>query len=264
VDATELTVTWVGHATVLVEIAGVRLVTDPALTRRLAHLVRRRPAPELAPVDAVLISHAHMDHLHIPSLRRLGERPTLAVPAGAGRLVRRVATSEVLELRAGDGWDIAGPHGDVEVRATAADHSGRRGPHSRVDVDPLGFVITSGGRRVYFAGDTDLFDGMADLGPLDVALVPIWGWGSTLGERHLDPDRAVRAVELLDPTVVIPVHWGTYSPQRARRGDPAWLERPLAQFRDALAARNLDDRLVALQPGESWSPPSPDAGTISG
>lgn len=173
-----LTITWIGHATVVIEIGGRRLITDPALTGRLAHLTRRGAAATVGPVDAVLISHVHLDHLHVPSLRRPGRVPEMAVPTGAARLVRRVAPDRLVELRAGDSWDLDGVGGPIEVRAVAADHSGRRGPHSRVEVEPLGFVARAGGRGVYFAGDTDLFDGMADLGPVDVALVPIWGLGA--------------------------------------------------------------------------------------
>ena len=93
---------------------------------------------------------------------------------------------------------------------------------------PVGYVVRVAGRAVYFAGDTDLFDGMRELGPLDVALLPIWGWGQTLGERHLNPESAAIATKWLDPTTVVPIHWGTYSPLASR----PWatrLDRPAAQ-----------------------------------
>ncbi len=104
---------------------------------------------------------------------------------------------------------------------------------------------------MYFAGDTDLFTRMRDLGAIDLALLPIWAWGPTLGERHLDPDRAATATEWIDPGVVVPIHWGTYSPVRARPGSPAWLDHPLAAFRTALAERDLADRLRSVAPGGS-------------
>jgi len=242
-----VTVTWVGHASVLIEAEGHRVLTDPTLTMRLAHLRRRVPVPDLAPVDTVLISHLHLDHLHLPSLRRLGQVSRLVVPAGAGPLVRALGAAEVHEVRAGDEVDA----GAVTVRVVAADHSGRRGPHSRATAEPVGYVIDGGGVSTYFAGDTDLFDGMRDLRAVDVALLPIWGWGPTLGERHLDPARAGTATDWMDPTVVIPIHWGTYSPVRARRGSPAWLDRPLDAFRDELGERDLADRLRVLVPGGS-------------
>ena len=102
---------------------------------------------------------------------------------------------------------------------------------------------------VYFAGDTDLFDTMADLAPIDVALLPIWGWGPSLGEGHLDPSRAATAATLLKARVVIPVHWGTYSPIGLKR--PTWLDTPAAHFADALRAAGMIDALRVLAPGES-------------
>ena len=242
-----VTVTWVGHASALIEADGHRILTDPTLTARLAHLRRRVPVPDLAPVDTVLISHLHLDHLHLPSLRRLGPLPRVVVPAGAGRLVRSLGAGEVHEVRAGDEVDL----GVVRVRAVPADHSCRRGPHSRAIAEPVGYVVDGGGVSTWFAGDTDLFDGMADLGGVDLALLPIWGWGPTLGERHLDPDRAATATAWVDPGVVVPIHWGTYSPVRARPGSPPWLEHPLDAFRAALEERALADRLRALAPGGS-------------
>ena len=92
---------------------------------------------------------------------------------------------------------------------------------------------------------------MHALGPLDVALLPIWGWGRTLGERHLNPESAATATSWLDPTIVVPIHWGTYSALRLGRGRPAWIDQPPIEFRDALAGLALDDRLCVLRPGGS-------------
>jgi len=247
--AATVTVHWVGHASVLIESDGHRVLTDPTLTARLAHLRRRVPAPVLDPVDTVLISHLHLDHLHLPSLRHLGPVARLVVPRGAGGLVRSVVAEEVHEVTAGDVVDFGG----ISVRVVPADHSCRRGPHSRASAEPVGYVVDGGGVATYFAGDTDLVDGMRDLGQVDVALLPIWGWGPTLGERHLDPTRAATATEWIDPAVVVPIHWGTYSPVRARPGSPSWLDRPLAAFRAELGERDLGDRLRVLAPGGSFA-----------
>jgi hypothetical protein len=121
-----------------------------------------------------------------------------------------------------------------------------------VTADPLGFVVRAAGIVVYFAGDTDLFGQMAGWGPIDVALLPIWGWGPTLGEGHLDPSSAVRATELLTPRMVVPVHWGTYSPLTSRpwtSGRPRWLDTPAERFRSELAAAGAEDQLRLLSPG---------------
>jgi L-ascorbate metabolism protein UlaG (beta-lactamase superfamily) len=238
---------------VLIDVEGHRILTDPALTPRLGHLVRRHPCPEVGHVDTVLISHLHMDHLHRPSLKQVADGARLVIPRGAARLVGRVGSAQVDEVRPGDSLTVpaAGGRPAVEIETVVADHSGRRGPYSRAQAEPIGYVIRAGGTAVYFAGDTDLHPAMASLGTITVALLPIWGWGPTLGERHLDPQRAASATEIIEPEAVVPVHWGTYSPVRVRRGPPGWLDTPLDRFRSALRSRGLDDRLVGLPPGGS-------------
>jgi L-ascorbate metabolism protein UlaG (beta-lactamase superfamily) len=250
-DGGSIGITWVGHATVVIETAGFRLITDPALTTGLAHLRRRVAAPRIGPCDAVLLSHLHMDHLHTRSLKQVAEGATFVVPEGAEPLIRPLRPPMMHSVTPGDRVVLREGDDRVEVIATPADHSDRRGPHSRIVATPVGFVIEIGGRRIYFAGDTDLYDEMPDLGPLDLALVPIWGWGPTLGERHLDPTSAATATALLDPVHVIPIHWGTYSPVRFGLGAPSWLENPIEAFRAELETLGLADRLLALRPGGS-------------
>ena len=250
-------VTWLGHATVRIRIPGVAsLITDPALTRQLAHLRRRVPVPGadvVGHVDAVLISHVHMDHLHGRSIRRFAGAQVVT-PAGSRSLIPPTA-GDVVEVRSGDRVGLGTSAAPVEIEVVHANHSSRRGPHSRVVAAPVGYVIRADGVSVYFAGDTDLFDEMADIGPVDLALVPIWGWGPTLGERHLDPERAARATELLAARRVVPIHWGTYSPVRMGAGTPSWLPNPLHAFRTALTERGLDGALVELWPGASVEVP---------
>jgi L-ascorbate metabolism protein UlaG (beta-lactamase superfamily) len=245
-----LEVTWLGHATALVVVDGLRVLTDPALTARVAHLRRHHPvdASMLEP-DVVLISHVHMDHLHVPSIRLLtrdsSRQITAIVPAGAGRLVRRAGFAAVREAAVGNVVRF----GTVAIETVPAVHSNARGPHSRVKADAVGYVVSGDEGSVYFAGDTDLFDAMVHLAGADVALVPIGGWGSSVGSGHLDALTAVDATRLLDPRAVVPVHWGTYSPINGRRGRPGWLARPAEQFGEHLAAAGLDDRLRLLEPG---------------
>jgi len=106
--------------------------------------------------------------------------------------------------------------GAVEVRVTHAEHaSSRRMGMGRTQ--PVGYVI-AGSRTVYFAGDTDLFPAMGNLGKIDVALLPVAGWGPRLPAGHLDPARAVQALELIEPRIAVPIHWGTYAPWRPPRG----------------------------------------------
>ncbi len=242
-----LEICWLGHASALVDVGGVRFLTDPALTARVAHLRRHHDVDMevLRDVDVVLISHVHMDHLHVPSLRLLGD-VDLVVPAGAGRLLRRQGFRNVLETTVGD----RATFGVVTVETVPAVHSSGRGPHSRIRAGAVGYVLRSPQGSVYFAGDTDLFDGMADLSSIDVALLPIAGWGPTLGTGHLDPQRAVQATELIQPRLVVPIHWGTYSPISLRGRAPQWLHRPAEQFASALAGAGHVDRLRLLEPGD--------------
>jgi L-ascorbate metabolism protein UlaG (beta-lactamase superfamily) len=246
VAADELDICWLGHASALVELGGMRFLTDPALTTRLAHLRRHHPVDRdiVRDVDVVLISHVHMDHLHVPSLRLLGD-PTIVVPAGAGRLLRRYGFSDVVETQIGDLTRF----GTVTVDTVPAIHPSGRGPHSRVSAAAVGYVLRSPHQAVYFAGDTDLFDGMAALPSIDVALLPIAGWGPTLGPGHLDPARAVQATALVQPRLVVPIHWGTYSPIGLRRRRPGWLHRPAERFASEMADAGHGDRLRLLEPG---------------
>jgi L-ascorbate metabolism protein UlaG (beta-lactamase superfamily) len=244
-------VQWVGHASALIEVGDERILTDPLLTRRVAHLRRRRalPTPDVADVDTVLLSHAHLDHLHLPSLRRIRPTARFLTPFGTGRLLRSAGFRDVTEVRVGDTVLLDGS--SVTANVVPAAHKHGRGPHSRVTAPPIGYVISAAGRRVYFPGDTDLFGGMSMLHDIDVALLPIWGWGSSLGTGHLDPVRAATATGLIRPGIVVPIHWGTYAPEDGRRHLPRWFDAPTEQFETALADAGLSHHLRLLQPGES-------------
>jgi L-ascorbate metabolism protein UlaG (beta-lactamase superfamily) len=234
-------ITWLGHATALLELGGARILTDPVLRGRIAHIRRRVPAPDPGHserLDAVLVSHAHRDHLDLPSLRSLACDGPIVVPHGSGRLLRRL-DAEVVELEAGDRVRVGG----AEVIGTEAVHDGRRNPFGR-SRPALGFVVAAES-RVYFAGDTDLFPGMEVLGRgLDAALIPVWGWGPRVDEGHLDPRRAAEAASLLRPRMAVPIHFGTLASPGAWLAEP---DRPAREFARHVAelAPGVDVRVLA-------------------
>ena len=238
--------TYIGHSTVLIELDGVRVLTDPVLRRRVAHLVRSGPAVDvdaIAKVDLLLISHLHPDHFDPASLRMIDRAAHLIVPQGALRAVTRLGFARVTELAVGETSPVAG----IEITATRAEH--RRGRLLNRRSEAVGFTI-AGTQRVYFAGDTDLYPGMRALaGRLDVALLPVGGWGPRLGPGHLDPDRAAEALTLLEPRVALPIHWGTFHRIGLRRSLRAFMTEPPRAFAREVARRAPTVDVRILEPG---------------
>jgi L-ascorbate metabolism protein UlaG (beta-lactamase superfamily) len=241
-------ITFIGHSTVLIELDGRRFLTDPILRRRVAHLVRAGPAIDpdtIADVDSVLISHLHHDHFDPVSLRLIGGRSDLIVPRGALEATARLSFERVVELGVGETHLVDG----TAITATAAQH--RRGRLFDQRSEAIGFTIT-GTQRVYFAGDTDLFPEMSELrGELDVALLPVSGWGPTLGPGHLDAQRAAEALALLEPRVAIPIHWGTLHRFGLRRAHRALQMAQPRLFAEEAARRAPSAEVRILQPGET-------------
>jgi L-ascorbate metabolism protein UlaG (beta-lactamase superfamily) len=242
-----LRLTYLGHATVMIELDGVRILTDPVLGPRLGPLRRLGPTPdpaEFGAVDGVLISHGHPDHFHQASLRAIPGAPLLVVPRGLGPNASRDGR-DVREVSANDRVDF----GPVRVTAVPARHG--RWPRQR-GARPLGFLI-EGSMRVYFAGDTALYPGMAKLaGRVDVALLPVGRWGPRRGPVRLSPSTAVDAATLVGAGVAIPIHWGTLYVPGFAAGRWGWgsLDAGDAFATEAAdRAPGLDVRV--LRPGES-------------
>jgi L-ascorbate metabolism protein UlaG (beta-lactamase superfamily) len=239
-------ITYVGHATVLVEHGGARVLTDPVLRNRIAHILRIAPPPPPETVenlDAVLISHAHHDHLDMPSLRRIPPEVPVIAPPGCAALVRK-SGHELIEAVAGTSVRV----GDIDVRVIPARHEGRRKPTDR-RLPTVGFVIDS---RVSFYGDTDVFEAMGELaGTLDVALLPVWGWGPRVGPGHMNPSRAARAAALIRPRIAVPIHWGTLMrPGVWWRHDTGL---PTRQFAELVAQQAPEVTVQVLAPGEQMA-----------
>jgi len=245
-----LRITYVGHATVLLELDGARLLTDPLLRGRVLHLRRSpRQAQDFTrqELSAILISHTHQDHFDLPSLERFGRDTLIILPEGAGRRLKKRGFRQIRECFAGEEIRL----GSLVIQATYAEHRKSRFARSPCQ-DCLGYLV-HGTHRIYFAGDTDLFPGMAQIGEmnLDVALLPVWGWGPSLGPGHLDPYRAALALQLLKPRLAIPIHWGTLYPLGFIPSWAGFLREPphrFAWFAERLAP---EVQVLILQPGES-------------
>ena len=243
-----LQITYIGHATILIEIDGIRIITDPFFRKRVWHLSRTHLTiqPEwYREIDAVLISHAHWDHLDIASLRKFDSETQVIAPPGARALIRKSGLRNILEARAGE----INHFGAVSVLATYAEHLGKRGPFSP-ELPCLGFLI-QGSQTVYFSGDTALFDGMENLAQdLDIALLPVWGWGPTLGEGHMDPFQAAEAARRLSPRIAMPIHWGTLYPIGLRWILPRYLREPPLAFAEQVRKKAPGVKVEILKPGE--------------
>lgn len=248
-------VNYIGHATVMVDIGELRVLTDPLLRDRVLFLQRhgRNPAHELlaerAP-DIVLLSHLHYDHADLPSLRRLPPTTTIVAPRGSGRFLERWAGVRVYEVQEGDKVQVA----DVEITALPAAH-GPALPGLRPTDSCLSFVMRNR-LSIYFAGDTDLFDEMSDVGhdfDLDMALLPVWGYSPRVGAGHLTPLTAAEALNRLRPAVAVPIHWGSF---RLFGPHSLWksanhLSFPPHAFADYAAELAPHTEVRVLQPGET-------------
>jgi L-ascorbate metabolism protein UlaG (beta-lactamase superfamily) len=232
---------------VLLRLAGTTVLTDPVFRDWLGPLRRHgpriRPQSLTAP-EVVLVSHLHRDHLDLRSLRRLAPSIPVVVPRGAAGLVARAGRDQIHEISPGESIRF----GEITATAVPAVHPDRRGYWGR-RAQPVGYLISGGHCRVYFAGDTDLFGEMADLAPLDVALLPVWGWGTSVGPGHLDPAGAARTLTLLRPRVAVPIHWGTFFPLGLRRMRPDRLSQPPLEFARLAGELAPQVRVRIVQPG---------------
>jgi L-ascorbate metabolism protein UlaG (beta-lactamase superfamily) len=244
------TLTWWGHSTSTWLDGGTTVLFDPVLTARLGHLRRVRgpvPPSDAALADLILISHLHGDHTHLPSLRLIPAPAVLIAPTGSRRLLKPIAARglKLREVEPGDQVEFGG----LRIRVLAADHDGRRHPGSTHRGPALGFLV-EGSRRCWYPGDTGLRLAFEEMAPVDIALVPVGGWGPTLGQGHLDAQQAAEAVRRIDPEYAVPVHWGTWwpigLPQRADL-----IDLPGLAFADHSARLAPSTSVHLLQHGQS-------------
>ncbi len=226
----EIGVTWIGHAGFLVQIEGVNVLIDPnwALWHGPVKRVRHPTlyAHDLPPIDLVLVTHAHFDHLHLPSLRRIASGQPIIVPRGVGSLVRRLDFGGVTEL---DTWGT-GHFRDLRITLTPARHWGARMIHD-THRHFGGFLIESECRTVYHCGDSAIFDGFTEIGKraaIDVALLPIGAYEAPSGRPvHMSPEEAISAFGMLGARLMVPMHHDTFPLGGEPMHEPA--ERLLAE-----------------------------------
>lgn len=249
--------TWLGHSTVVLDLDGVRVLTDPLLRPHVGLLRRAAPRPDPTSwrrPDVVLLSHLHHDHAELRSLRMLRGVPLMSAPANVAWLRRRSLTPAV---PLGDAWTPVSRA--VEVRQVPAEHGHRPMPHRPNAAN--GHLVRGPAGVVWIAGDTGLYPEMVDLeemagGPIHLALVPVWGWGPRLSPGHMTPEDAAQAVAMSGARFAVPVHWGTLHPPLFTRFGRNWLDLPGERFADAVAEHGPGATAVVLEPGDSWSPPA--------
>jgi L-ascorbate metabolism protein UlaG (beta-lactamase superfamily) len=253
-----LRVTWLGHSTILLEIDGHRFLTDPIWSERVGPVDFSGPKrwfpplialQNLPPLDAVLLSHDHYDHLDYATIVALRVRDlTFVAPLGVGAHLERwgVPRERIVEV---DWWDTH-RFGDLTLWAVPARHAS-----GRVLVDDgaklwAGYALTGAHHRVYYSGDTGLFPGMRAigerLGPFDVTMIEVGQYDQAWPDWHLGPEQAVEAHRRVRGRVMLPVHWGLFA--LASHGWTEPIERAVA------AARDTGDVVICPRPGQSVEP----------
>lgn len=263
----ELTIANLGHATLLMNYLGVRVLTDPSLFNRVGMAFdslftigpRRMTAPPLTPdelqnLDVILITHAHMDHLDIPSLEVLPKSTTVIACNKCAALIAPLGYTDVRELKWGESTEVKG----LTVRAMAANHWGKRWPPFGADYGFNSYVLEKNGVRMLLACDSAYTNVFASLkeDPPEIAAFSIgaydpWIW------NHADPEQVWSMFQQTGAKYLLPIHWGTFKLSK----EP--MDEPLARL--IRAAGDHSDRIVLRQIGGTWQLPQGDiAGSLTG
>jgi len=261
-----LRITMVGHVTLLIQAAGFNILTDPVWGERASPVPfvgpKRVTAPGIAfdnlpPIDAVLISHNHYDHLDIRTVRRLQARhdPLFVMPLGNDTIVRKHVSGA--RIVTGDWWHKVALAPGIVATLTPANHWSARGLGDRRMALWSGFFLESPVGSIWFGGDTGYGDGAifretrARLGPVDMALIPIGAYAPRwfMAAQHVNPEEAVRIFQDLEARRALGIHWGTFQLTDEPR------EEPVSGLAEALAGAGIaSDRFVAAEPGVVYEP----------
>ncbi len=225
----QLAITWIGHASFLVQFNDLNVLIDPNFANWLFFLKRIKRAglklKDLPPIDLILLTHAHFDHFHKPTLRRLPERKLGIMPWGMGKLVRNLDFDRIIELE----WWESFSHADWKVTLTPCRHWGARYLHDD-HRGYGGFVLEHQNRRIYHAGDSAYFDGFKEIGRRyhpEIALLPIGAYEPD-GFRtvHMGPDEAIKVFKDLRADWLVPMHFGSFKLSFEDMDEPPrWMEK---------------------------------------
>jgi L-ascorbate metabolism protein UlaG (beta-lactamase superfamily) len=254
----KITISWLGHATTLINFYGIHIITDPALSDRIGISLgfgtagpKRYVAPalhfnELPPIDVVLVSHAHYDHLDLPTLSRFSPNTMAVTARSTTDLLSSAGLKNVTELAWNERTTYRGPKGDLEIQAVQVKHWGQRLP-SKMLRGYNGYILRREGKALIFGGDTaltPLFGELRSRGPFAVALMPIgayrpWIW------NHCNPEQAVEMANAAGADYIVPIHHQTFKLSDEPRGEP--IERLEA------ALQHEPERLALRQVGETFT-----------
>ncbi len=246
IDEGQVALTWIGHASFLVQHTDLNVLIDPNFANWLFLLKRIKRAgmkiQHLPPIDLVLLTHAHFDHFHKPTLKKLPSPKVGVMPWGMADLARGLGFREIVELK----WWESYNHGDWKVTLTPSKHWGARtirDTHRGYG----GFVLEHQGRTIYHAGDSAYFDGFKEIGERlspEIALLPIGAYyPDTFRTTHMGPDDAVKVFKDLNSKWLVPMHYGAFKLSFEEMDEPPrWLKK-LAH------AAGINDRLKMLEEG---------------
>jgi len=244
---------WVGHSTVLLSFYGTNILTDPNFANRVAIARRVIGLPiepeEIKDIDLILISHAHFDHLDLPSLRRLPKETLLIVPPGCLPLVGNLGFSRAVEMKWGETFSLNG----LLIEAFQPAHWGKRDPFDDRDRGYHSYLLTKNGKSILFAGDTGYSEVFGEKGKgreIQIAFFPISAYRPDWFQRnHATPEEALQMFLESGAQFMVPIHWGTFILSH----EP--LAEPLARLKTEVKRLGLEDRVIILRHGESFTIP---------